>query len=493
VTVKAFSLWQPWGSLMCPGVGRDPVKSIETRHWTARYRGRVLICSAKKPLGVEAREAIRQIGYAEGGPIWKLTDCPERWLDHHCRICPAGHVSSMGLRTESGDRCLAAGCMKRFLAWCPPEWSDMPLGHVLGDGTLVDVLPMAEATANSGCIHDPDPHLCINGTNIWQWDATNAALDRSDQRPYGHFEPGRYGWVFENLRSLPEPVPIVGRQGLFNPDPTVVAAVDAQFARTEEARARRNGSKRARRLMSWRYLSPQGHQPRRRMQPQGRRRVDDRRRALVQAGRADPERNHMKLTRDEVEAILADWPSHEWQVQGFGMLRTYLDGPGEPRLQVWDQRLACWGNNAVHDHPWAFESTTYAGMLFNQRYRIRPADGTPAAACYTQIVPGTRGGKLSERPVRRCHLEPFPLEVYSLGDRYRQTHRELHLTRYAQGTVTLITRSDREEADIANVAWYGEPEDQPPFVNPYPATDEMCETVIGDALAAWWPSWSTDG
>lgn len=196
-------------------------------------------------------------------------------------------------------------------------------------------------------------------------------------------------------------------------------------------------------------------------------------------------------TRDEVEAILRDWRSHEWQVQGFGMLRTYLDGPGEPRLQVWDQRLACWGNNAIHDHPWAFESTTYAGLLFNQRFRVTDEwrsymGASPFNGHVTEIIPGTRGGKLSERPVRRARIEPQPLEVYSLGDRYQQTHREMHLTRYEQGTVTLITRHDREEADIARVAWYGEAHEQPPFVNPYPASPSVVERVIADALAAWW-------
>lgn len=195
------------------------------------------------------------------------------------------------------------------------------------------------------------------------------------------------------------------------------------------------------------------------------------------------------LSREEVHEILLDWRSHEWQVQGFGMLRTYLDGPNEPRLQVWDQRLACWGNNAIHDHPWAFTSTTYAGLLYNQRFEVEtewPEEWEDPNGHVTVIVPGTRGGKLSERAVDPCRITPQPLEVYSLGDRYSQTHREMHLTRYAQGTVTLIERYDRETEDIARVAWYGESPDQPPFVNPYPATDEMVRVVISEAIATWW-------
>jgi hypothetical protein len=83
-------------------------------------------------------------------------------------------------------------------------------------------------------------------------------------------------------------------------------------------------------------------------------------------------------------------------------------------------------------------------------------------------------------------IVPKPVEVYQLGDTYSQTHREMHLTRYAQGTVTLITRSEREEADIARVAWFGKPDEQPPFINPYPAHIGQCATIIGHALMAWW-------
>lgn len=200
----------------------------------------------------------------------------------------------------------------------------------------------------------------------------------------------------------------------------------------------------------------------------------------------------MTLSRDDVRRILEHPEDHVWQVQGFGMLRTYLDGPNEPRLQVWDQRLATWANNAIHDHPWAFTSVTYAGMLYNQRYKVEPwleflgdpPDGFGNGHT-TEIVPGTRGGKLSERPVPPCLITPLPVEVYAMGDTYSQHHREMHLTRYLQGTVTVIERFGREEADIARVAWYGAAEEQPPFVNPYEPTPEQIERTLRLALDTW--------
>ena len=176
------------------------------------------------------------------------------------------------------------------------------------------------------------------------------------------------------------------------------------------------------------------------------------------------------------------------------MLRTYLDGPNEPRLQVWDQRLATWHNNAIHDHPWAFRSVVFAGMLYNQRYEIQEvppfitSEDAGSNGHITEIIPGTRGGFLAERPVTACVITPRPIEVYAMGDTYSQTHREMHLTRYLQGTVTVIERYGREEEDVARVAWYGAKDEQPPFINPYPPTPELIDRTLQLALETWFGS-----
>ncbi|KKU12274.1 MAG: hypothetical protein UX19_C0003G0029 [Candidatus Woesebacteria bacterium GW2011_GWA1_45_8] len=41
---KAISLKQPWANLV-----RSGKKTIETRKWTTKYRGDLVICSSKKP------------------------------------------------------------------------------------------------------------------------------------------------------------------------------------------------------------------------------------------------------------------------------------------------------------------------------------------------------------------------------------------------------------------------------------------------------------
>lgn len=42
----------------------------------------------------------------------------------------------------------------------------------------------------------------------------------------GDYRDGRYGWIFENLRPLEEPIPYRGEQGLFEvPDELVLGGL----------------------------------------------------------------------------------------------------------------------------------------------------------------------------------------------------------------------------------------------------------------------------
>jgi hypothetical protein len=197
------------------------------------------------------------------------------------------------------------------------------------------------------------------------------------------------------------------------------------------------------------------------------------------------------LNKAEVQQILRNWTTHEWQVQGFGMLRTYLDGPGEPRLQIWDQRVAVWGDWTIHDHPWDFTSRIICGTLFNQRFEksteLDPLPiwhQDPSERLYkgTLLVPGPEGGNTGE-PFD-IWLTPQPTEVYSSGDEYSQKYWELHKTRYDQGTITMIERDRVKESDTA-LACYSESVGQT-FYRPRPATPDEIFTVTGDALKRWW-------
>jgi hypothetical protein len=64
----------------------------------------------------------------------------------------------------------------------------LPLGAFVAVATLVDIRPTEELYSHIGAI----------------------------ERLYGNYEPGRFGWLLEDIRPLPAPIGFKGHQGLFN-------------------------------------------------------------------------------------------------------------------------------------------------------------------------------------------------------------------------------------------------------------------------------------
>lgn len=71
--MKAISVRQPWANMIASGV-----KTIETRTWPTKYRGRVLIVSSKKP-------NIHPAGCAVA--VATIIDCVKMTPDHEEFAC----------------------------------------------------------------------------------------------------------------------------------------------------------------------------------------------------------------------------------------------------------------------------------------------------------------------------------------------------------------------------------------------------------------------
>jgi hypothetical protein len=65
---------------------------------------------------------------------------------------------------------------------------DLPLGAIVAVGQLV---------------------------KIDRTDLLRPTISEQEER-WGNYENGRYGWIFANIKALPEPVPFRGAQGLFD-------------------------------------------------------------------------------------------------------------------------------------------------------------------------------------------------------------------------------------------------------------------------------------
>lgn len=170
--MKALTIRQPWASLIALGV-----KHIETRSWSTRYRG---------PLVIHAGKAVD-------------------W--------PRSHVPEVDAALHEHGRCVVDITQR----------GNPYLGAVVAVVDLVDVVPIIDGSL--GWTEDSDtPPAAV----VVSWHSAAMLVDTreigsfpdlTDQLPYGNFTPGRYAWLLDNPRVVDPPIPAKGKLGPWRPDP----------------------------------------------------------------------------------------------------------------------------------------------------------------------------------------------------------------------------------------------------------------------------------
>lgn len=161
-----------------------------------------------------------------------------------------------------------------------------------------------------------------------------------------------------------------------------------------------------------------------------------------------------RAMRALVRNVLENPAGREWSVQGFGMMRTYIDPQKVYRLNVWDSRFQVPGVSTIHDHPWDFISWIMGGQFTNRRYVEDYTRGEfyDHALIHTGIG-GDNSDTMRGKTAGIVRLRAEPDEVYQPGDTYRQVAEEIHASLYTNGTVTLNERVRRPDGDHAKVYW----------------------------------------
>jgi hypothetical protein len=156
--MRALTIHQPWASLIAAGL-----KTIETRAWATKHRGQIVIHAGQQAAQV---------------PMVSM----RLW------------AAAMDGQQERGVK----------------EWTLLPTGAAVAVAQLVDCVPMVHTTQprNGHCLVVGDRRLILHG------EPTVPGRDVSDQLPFGDFTSGRWAWLIEDIRPLPEPVPAQGHQGL---------------------------------------------------------------------------------------------------------------------------------------------------------------------------------------------------------------------------------------------------------------------------------------
>lgn len=164
--MKALTLTQPWAQLVA-----IEAKKIETRSWSTSYRGPLAIHAAKR-FPKEAQDICLESKFAIH--LYDYITVTEVIGDH--------------LRHP-------------YLKFDKQIKDSFPLGAVIATCELVHVREIDIAIAFSGC------KSYARGGHEW--------FLTPQERAFGDFSEGRYMWLLENVKLLPEPIPAKGLQRLW--------------------------------------------------------------------------------------------------------------------------------------------------------------------------------------------------------------------------------------------------------------------------------------
>lgn len=196
---KALTVRQPWASLIAHGV-----KQVETRTRPTNHRG---------PLAIHAG-LHRPVEGAEDGGWWWQWD-----VDHGIIVNQNAHP-----RREEFPAPLGAIVAVADLVDCIPITTHASIGDpecvvAHDDGTIdhaIPATPPPPGPTNVVRLDEPDIP-----------DGVHLIRDISAQAPYGDFTPGRWAWILQDVRPLPEPIPCRGAQGLWTVPATAVDLLTA--------------------------------------------------------------------------------------------------------------------------------------------------------------------------------------------------------------------------------------------------------------------------
>lgn len=140
---------------------------------------------------------------------------------------------------------------------------------------------------------------------------------------------------------------------------------------------------------------------------------------------------------------------YDWESQGFGLMRTYLDK--DIRLHIWDDSFLVPGVTMLHTHPWNFHSTIICGTIKNTKF-THNLDGELYHSA--KIITGS-----NPEPVLRGDVV-LSGETRVISREYSQNFFEIHSTSAVDGTITVVSRSYppkiHESKGTALVFWQGE-------------------------------------
>lgn len=140
---------------------------------------------------------------------------------------------------------------------------------------------------------------------------------------------------------------------------------------------------------------------------------------------------------NKISDILSNPFSYKWEVQGFGMLRTYLDK--DTRLQIWLKDFIVPDVTDVHTHPWNFTSYIYQGEIINHTFTESPLGFSYRGILFDRclILTGENAYVKSKETV---DLVSIGHTKYKQGQHYYHSKDVPHRIDFLDGTITILTK-----------------------------------------------------
>ena len=153
--------------------------------------------------------------------------------------------------------------------------------------------------------------------------------------------------------------------------------------------------------------------------------------------------NQHKIKVDKkIKQVLDNPFDYEWELQGFGMLRTYISK--DTRLQIWLKDFIVPDVTDVHTHPWDFVSYIYQGEITNHLF-IKDIE---VGEIYDRCLILT-GEHAYVKEKEKVILNKISNKKYTKGDTYRHGKYVPHRIDFIDGTITILTKENIHEDSLA--------------------------------------------
>lgn len=158
------------------------------------------------------------------------------------------------------------------------------------------------------------------------------------------------------------------------------------------------------------------------------------------------EKNKCSEYDDIVKKILNNPLDYEWELQGFGMLRTYIDK--DTRMQIWLNSFIIQDVTDIHTHPWDFTSYIYQGRISNFIFKEESGDFNTKKTFYDKCYILT-GKDAYVKSKEKVNLTRTKICTYLKGETYVHSKVVPHRIDFIDGTITILTKMNKEKQSFA--------------------------------------------